>query len=292
MTDAQLRALIAVVDHGGFSAAARQLRTTQSAMSHAVAELEQSLRVTLLERSAHGVRLTEIGERTVEHARGVMQLKLQIEREAEAARKLQSGTLRVGSWGVSASRRLLPPILQAFARGYPGVSVELSEGTDQEIEEWLRAGTVDVGFVTLPSDEFDAIELARDQMMAILPASHPLAAHAAIDPAMLSGVPFIMCTGGCEPLILDSVRGAPLDVRFRIRDVDTIVGMIDQRMGVSVKPEMALPDPMPAGVVSRPLDPPRQRRIGLARRRGEITPACRAFLRVAESQRTGDLKRS
>jgi DNA-binding transcriptional LysR family regulator len=163
--------------------------------------------------------------------------------------------------------------------------VELIEGTDQEVEEWLRDGSVDVGFVTLPSEEFDATEMARDQMMAILPADHPLAGHARVEPRLLSEVPFIMCTGGCEPLILSAVRGAPLNVRFRIRDVDTIVGMIAQRMGVSVKPEMALPDPLPAGVVCRPLDPPRERRIGLAvRRRGDMTPACRAFMRIAEAE--------
>jgi DNA-binding transcriptional LysR family regulator len=285
MTDAQLKALIAVVDQGGFTAAARHLHTTQSAMSHAIAELEQSLRVTLLLRGPQGVRLTEIGERTVEHAREIMGLKAAIEREAEAARKLQSGTLRVGSWGVSASRLLLPPILQAFARSYPAVSVELIEGSDPEIEQWLRDGTVDVGFVTLPNEEFDAVKLAQDEMVAILPEAHPLAAGARVDPARLEGIPFIMCSGGCEALILAAVRGAPLDIRYRIRDVDTMVVMVAQGMGVAVKPAMAIPDPLPPGVVLRPLQPRRERQIGLAvRRRSEMTPACRAFLRVAEAE--------
>jgi DNA-binding transcriptional LysR family regulator len=153
--------------------------------------------------------------------------------------------------------------------------------------DWLRDGTVDLGFVTLPNDEFEAVELARDQMVAIVPADSALALRDRIPPALLSGLPFIMCTGGCESLILDAVRGAPLDVRFRIRDVDTMVGMIDQRMGIAVKPELALPDPLPAGVVCRPLDPPRARRIGLARRRGETNPACRAFVRVAEAEARG-----
>jgi DNA-binding transcriptional LysR family regulator len=284
MTDAQLRALVAVVDHGSFTAAARQLHTTQSAMSHAVAELEQALRVTLLHRGPQGVRLTEIGEKTVHHAREVLQLKAQIEREAEAARKVQAGTVRIASWGISASRRLLPPILQAFSRAYPAVSVEIIEGTDQEVETWLHEGSVDVGFVTLPSEAFEGIQLAVDEMVALLPADHPMATMARVPPAALAGHPFLMCSGGCEPLILESVRGTPLDIRFRIRDADTMAAMVAQGMGVSVKPELALPEHLPPGVVIRPLDPPAPRRIGLAvRRRSDMTPACRAFMRVAEA---------
>lgn len=288
MTDAQLRALVAVVDHGSFTGAARHLHTTQSAMSHAVAELEQALRVTLLQRGPQGVRLTEIGEKTVQHAREVLNLKALIEREAEAARKVQAGTVRVGSWGISASRRLLPPILQAFERSYPAVSVEITEGTDQEIEEWLHDGSVEVGFVTLPHAEFEGFQLAEDQMVALLPANHPIAALDRVPPSALAGQPFLMCSGGCEPLILDSVRGTPLDVRYRIRDADTMVSMVARGMGVSIKPELAIPETLPPGLVVLPLDPPAPRRIGLAvRRRSEMTPACRAFMRIAESLTPG-----
>ncbi|MEO8623382.1 MAG: LysR family transcriptional regulator, partial [bacterium] len=75
MTDAQLEALVAVADSGSFTQAARRLGLTQSAVSHAVTGLEQSLSVALIDRSAQGARLTNAGERVIQHARQILPLK-------------------------------------------------------------------------------------------------------------------------------------------------------------------------------------------------------------------------
>jgi DNA-binding transcriptional LysR family regulator len=288
MTDAQLQALVAVADHGSFTAAARHLRTSQSAVSHAITGLEQSLGVTLLWRSARAVRLTEIGERTVAHAREVLAIKSRMRQEAEAARGLRRGTLRVGSFGASASRRLLPPILAAFARRYPDVAVVVSEGTDQEVEGWLRAGTIDVGFVTLPNDDLDTTPLWRDEYCALLPAGHPLAREPRVRPADLAHDPFVMSSGGCEPAVRDALGGTPVDVRFQIRETGTIVATVARGAGVSIVPTMSLPEPLPADVVVRPLDPPRPRSIALAVvKRTTASVLSRAFLKVAAAETRG-----
>jgi DNA-binding transcriptional LysR family regulator len=287
MTDAQLQALVAVADHGSFTAAARHLRTSQSAVSHAITGLEQSLGVSLLRRTARAVRLTDIGERTVARAREVLALKAAMRQEAEAARGLRRGTLRVGSFGASASRRLLPPILATFARRHPDVAVLVSEGTDQEVEGWLRAGTVDVGFVTLPND-LDTLPLWRDEYCALLPAGHPLARQPRVRPAELAHDPFVMSTGGCEPAVRDALGGVPVDVRFQIRETGTIVETVARGAGVSIVPEMSLPEPLPAGVVVRPLDPPRPRTVALAVvKRSAASVLARAFLRVAAAEYRG-----
>lgn len=288
MTDAQLQALVAVADRGSFTAAAQQLRMSQSAVSHAVASLEESLRVTLLDRSARRVRLTEIGERTARHAREVLRLKAAIAEDADAARRLRRGTVRVGSFGVSASRRLLPPLIEAFARGHPDIEVLVSEGTDDEVEAWIREGVVDVGFVTLPNDALDVVPLAEDEIHVVMPACHPLAATPRVSAADVGAYPFIMSTGGCERII-DAVMGdVALDVRHRMREVDTILAMVGRGMGISMKPALALPDVLPDDIVSRPLAPAHLRRVGLGvRRRAEAAAATQAFLRVAESASRG-----
>ena len=287
MTDAQLQALVAVADHGSFTAAARHLRTSQSAVSHAITGLEQSLGVSLLRRTARAVRLTDIGERTVARAREVLAIKARMRQEAEAARGLRRGTLRVGSFGASASRRLLPPILAAFGRRYPDVAVVVSEGTDQEVEGWLRAGTVDVGFVTLPS-ELDTLPLWRDEYCALLPAGHPLARQPRVRPAELAHDPFVMSTGGCEPAVRDALGGVAVDVRFQIRETGTIVATVGRGAGVSIVPTMSLPAPLPADVVVRPLDPPAPRTVALAVVKRSAAPVLtRAFLRVAAAEYRG-----
>jgi DNA-binding transcriptional LysR family regulator len=282
MTDAQLQALVAVADAGSFTGAATQLRMSQSAVSHAVAGLELALRVSLVRRGARGVQLTEAGEATARHAREILRLKTRIQEEADASRRLQRGTVRVGSFGVSASRALLPPLIEAFARGHPDIEVLVSEGTDDEVVEWVRDGTVDVGFVTLPNDEFETLAIAEDEIVLVLPTSHPLAGEKRIEPRRLEGEPFIMSTGGCEHLVRDAAADVTLDVRHRIRESDTILAMVSRGMGISIKPRLSLPDVPPPGIAFLPLEPPRLRQVALAvRRRDDASLACLAFLKLA-----------
>jgi DNA-binding transcriptional LysR family regulator len=286
ITDAQLQALVAVVDQGSFMGAARQLRMTQSAVSHAIAGLEEALRVGLLDRSARGVRLTAVGERTVQRAREVLRLKALMWQEADAARGLREGVVRVGSFGPTASRHLLPPMLEGFSARYPELSVQVVEGSDPEVEAWLREGKLDVGFVTLPHGEFDTLLLAQDEMVVVLPAAHPLAARERIRPGELAGSPFILSTGGCEPAVQEILDEHRPDVRYRIREVHTLVEMVARGAGLSVKSTLSLPDPLPPGVVLRPLDPPRLRRVGLAVvDRKALSPAAIAFFRNASLHR-------
>lgn len=68
----QLRALVAVADHNNFSEAALHLGLSQSAISHAIASLEEKLGVVLLSRGRHGAHLTSVGERVTTHARNVL----------------------------------------------------------------------------------------------------------------------------------------------------------------------------------------------------------------------------
>jgi DNA-binding transcriptional LysR family regulator len=291
MTDSQLQALVALADSGSFTAAAKQLRTSQSAVSHAIAGLEQALRVALVRRTARGVQLTEIGEATARQAREVLRLKARIRQEADAARRLQRGSLRVGSFGVSASRVLLPPMLEAFAQRHPDIEVLVSEGTDDEVEQWVRDGTVEIGFVTLPNDDLDTLPIAEDEMLVVLPTAHPLAGAPCIAARALDGAPFIMSTGGCEPLIRGATSEVTLDVRHHIRESDTILAMVGRGMGISMKPRLSLPDAPPPGVAFVPLDPPRLRQVALAvRRRDDASHATLAVLKVAAAHAPGSAR--
>lgn len=297
-TDAQLEALDALAVCGRFTHAARRLGCTQSAVSHALAALERALGAALVERAADGARLTPLGARVVDDARAVLRLKARMRAEADAVRRLAGAVLRVGSFGVSASRRLLPPLLEAFAARHPGVAVEVREGADDEVEAWLAGGAVDVAFVNLPCEAFDTVAVAEDELHAVVPAGHALARHARLAPGLLGGHPFVMTTGGCEPLIRAALavgaqgaegeggagEAAPaLDVRYRLREVASIVATVGRGLGVAVVPRLALPDAPPPDVAFVPLAGARRRRVALAVRRAEAagSPA-RLLLRLAQ----------
>ncbi|MEW2433041.1 LysR family transcriptional regulator [Streptomyces caniferus] len=92
----QLRAFLAVVDAGGFSAAAAELGMSQSAVSHAVASLERELAAPLLVR-ATPARTTALGERVLPHARLALSAARSVEQIAADATETMSGTVRLAA---------------------------------------------------------------------------------------------------------------------------------------------------------------------------------------------------
>lgn len=276
-----------MVESGSFTGAAGALRMTQPGVSHTVAGLEARLGTSLVERDRAGVRTTEVGERVLAHAREVLTLVERMGQAAAGARGLEHGTLRVGSFP-SAASRVFPALVGSFGRRYPGVKIVLFEGTDGEVHDWVRSRAVDVGFVTLPAEGLETVPVAEDVMLAVVPEGHPLARDEALSLQRLSSEPFVMSKGGCEPLISAAFRSAGVapDVRFRVREMGTILAMIGEGLGVSVVPELALPqarEDLPL-VRALPLDPPVHRRLALAVRSLEsASPAAVAFVEQARS---------
>jgi DNA-binding transcriptional LysR family regulator len=90
-----------------------------------------------------------------------------------------------------------------------------------------------------------------------------------------------MSVGGCELMVDEATGSAPLDVRYRIREVETILAMVASGMGVTLIPRLALPDTPPADVAFVPLATDHVRRVGLAVRKQEdrASPA-RALLKL------------
>ena len=112
----QLAAIVAVADHGTFSAAARALYTVQSNVSGHVAKLERELGVTLIDRANGG--LTEEGERVVERARRILHEIDDIAADIASLDNDVSGDARIGVIGTTA-RWLMPQLLSAVAARHP-----------------------------------------------------------------------------------------------------------------------------------------------------------------------------
>jgi DNA-binding transcriptional LysR family regulator len=283
MTLAQLRALIAVVDSGSFSKAADLLDVTQSGVSHAVAALEKELGAALVERARTRVSPTECGVRVLVHAREMLAREEHIRQQAKLSHGVQTGRVRLGSVP-SVSSRLLPGLVGSLARRHPSLEVVLFEGTDEEVVEWLHARAIDVGVVTLPCKAFDTADLISDDMLVIIPAAHRLARRLRVRLRDVASEPFIMSKGGCEPLIRRVFRAARLSLRIRyeVREMATILGMVKEGLGITIVPALALPEHLP-GIAVLPVAPPVRRRLALAVRRREAPlPAVETFIREAQ----------
>lgn len=281
----QLRALVAAIDAGSITGAAAQLGLTQSGASQAIAALEEELGVQLVVRGRRGATPTAAGVRVAEHARAVLAGLNAIRQEADAARGLERGRLRLAAFQ-TVFATLLPPLLRRFRTLHPGIEVVALEASDEEMLAWIAVGTVDVGVVMDPAPGEAAAPLGQDEWVAVLPAGHALARSAAgrVAFARLAAEPFVLATGGCATHARSLAQAAGLDladVRVELRDWASAFALVREGVGVALVPEPTLPENRRGLRVLR-LTEPLHRRFGLQvsdHARG--LPAVQALLDVA-----------
>lgn len=284
MTLLQLEVLLAVVETGSFTKAAEALNLSQSGVSHTIAGLEAELGIALLTRNRNGIKLTEAGEQILIHAREIWNRSEQIKQVAAAAKGLQIGTIRVGSFP-SASAKLLPGMIRSFRNRYPGIELVLLEGSYEEIKAWIAAGAIDVGFLPSPSEGIETVPLIRDELVVILPASNRLNAADSLSIEQIADEPFVMPKAGCEALVEEAFRGKQLvpNTEFEVVENSTILSMVQAGLGISVVPRLVLPDTLD-GIAVISLSPPLFRQSGIgARSLTSASPAVLAFLQEAQS---------
>ncbi|MET8407885.1 LysR family transcriptional regulator [Streptomyces sp. NPDC005195] len=236
---AQLRAFTAVLDAGGFGAAGEQLGISQSGVSHTVAAMERELGGPVLVRDRGLPRPTAFGERLLPHARSALAAADAINNLAAQRDGLPSGTVRLGA-PPTVCQALLPDLLTRWRQELPRVSVTVFEGQDDEITDWLEAGTLDLAVLVDPSaPPAGSVRVAADAYGALLPADHPLAGEQVVAADELQDDAFLFC--GCERYIREAHRrvGVPFRPTHRVRELATLVAMVRSGVGVSIVPGLA-----------------------------------------------------
>ncbi len=188
----QLNALVAVVDHGTFSAAAKALHTVQSNVSTHIARIERDLGgVTLIDRSTG--TLTEEGEVVVARARRVQAELEAIRLDVIALREEVSGVVRVGMIGTT-GRWLLPRLLESLSSAHPRVRIQVVDATTTSLVPQVVSGSLDVGIVNLPIDhpDLDVEPLFEEEPMLVAPHGHPFAAFDVVEPQDLGRYPLLL----------------------------------------------------------------------------------------------------
>ena len=287
MTFTQLEIFSVLAKVGSFSRAAAALGITQSGVSHAFKQLETELGVSLLIRESGTPVLTDIGARLLVRANDILQQKEALQQEAGLEQGIARGTLRIASFGATSSLRLLPSLLARFQKAHPLVEVHIDEVVDGVVVQHLLERRVELGFVVLPDERFDTLPLVVDELVAVLPASHPLASKPSIKAQDLHDQPFIRTSAGSGPHIDQflAAQGAIPKTLFRFEQLGSMMGFVLAGNAVAIAARLALPEP-PAGVVYRSLQPRRPREIALAALRfDKLSPAAKAFVEIATKHR-------
>lgn len=287
----------AIADGGSITAAARLLGYSQPAVTQHVQRTEKRLGLALLTRSGRSVRLTEAGSVLARHALAVSSSLTAAGDELALLSGVQSGRVTVAGFP-TASATLVPSLIALVRERHPGLALRYVEAEPPEAVTLLREGGCDLaitfsyagdrqdphGFRSEAGRGFDAIDLAADEMVLAIPATHPLAGRGeALALAELAEDEWI---AGC-PLCRGHLLAACHDVGFAPAigyETDNFVAMtamVAAGLGVALVPQLSVRSAaLPDGVRIRAVSPRIDRRVhllaGLGRERIPAVAAVRA----------------
>jgi DNA-binding transcriptional LysR family regulator len=278
----QLRALVAIADTGSFSEAALKIDLSQSAVSHAIATLEEELGVVVLNRGRQGAVLTPIGQQITQDARQVLKALDNVCRKAEMAKGLEGGEVRIAAFR-SVATHILPDVIRQFRQKYPAIAIAIDEKFHyQMVEDDLRRGKADVGFTYLPTHEdFEHWELMRDRYVVLL-SQADRTGSGGLTWEELASYPLIL--GPQHDADRQTIErhlqrnGQHLSPTYAVREDSTILSMVERGLGAAIMAELAA-EPIPSGLQVLNLPAPLERVIGvIVLRKALLPPPVFAFL--------------
>ena len=287
----QMQYLVALEEHGHFGRAAESCFVTQSTLSAGLRELESLIGVTLVERTRRVVRFTPLGVRIAHKARRVLREAEELADLARGAGKPLAGELRMGVIPTIAPF-LLPRILPRLRGEWPELKLYLREETSAAACDSLQRGQLDCVLLALPyaCGEVEAAELFDDRLFVAFPAGEIDETLGAIDAHAIDETRLLLLEDG--HCLKDHALAACNRPELRAEaamlgtSLHTLVQMVDNGLGMTLLPEMALTAGIldGTGIIARPLDAAHPaRRIALVWRRG--SPREKEFRLMAEALR-------
>ncbi len=282
MTLLMYQVLKTVAEQGSFRKAAEILRLTPSAISHAVASMERELGFSVLNRSKSGVTLTNYGEHLLPYVNAVLNSDESLQQAITEFNGLQKGTVKIGCFS-SVCTNWIPDILHSFGEEYPGINIEIFEGTYDDVVYWIKNGIVDLGFLSLSSAADIPIEpLYRDRLLCVMPRGTERmedSEYMGIDE--MRNHQFVTQRESTDADIQKFLKENSLAVRSRYHVVDDLstVAMVANGFGICLMPELVMRD-IPYEVDCYPVKPEAYRVIGVSVLNPEfMAPAVRTMYR-------------
>lgn len=276
-TSVQLRALVAVVEHGSFSRAARAVRASQPTIHRAARDLEGLLDAVLFERTSFGVQPTREAEKLARRFKLAFAEISQARAEVNALRGGESGTTVIGTMPLARSF-LVPRTLIEFTAEYPDHAVSIQEGSYESLVAALRTGGIDflVGALRDPLGYEDLVQehLFDDPLAIIMRAGHPLAGGKRASVQTLAKFPWVaprvgsplrahfdalFAAAGVDPPHCPIECNSLVAIRALLLESDRLALLSEHQARYEIAARLLSALPHPKGKVVRP--------IGLTRRR-------------------------
>jgi LysR family transcriptional regulator, carnitine catabolism transcriptional activator len=282
----RLRLFLAVVDTGGFTAAADQVHVAQPAVSLAVRELEAELGAPLLVRSRRGAHHTPAGEALVGPARQALRDVENAAAAVAAVTGLVAGRLDLASLPTLAADPVAD-LVGRFRVAHPSVAVRMGAPIDlEDLADSVRSGTAEMGITEQGPANRGLVEvrISEQEILAVSPrggATSPLRLD------RLTSVPLVLSrTGSSLRDVVDTAladAGVEAEVAVETDQRDALIPLVLAGAGTTFLPATLARAAGQLGASVRSTTPRLRRTIAVVHRDGELGPAATRFLALAST---------
>ncbi|QKV73396.1 LysR family transcriptional regulator [Amycolatopsis sp. Hca4] len=244
----QLAYFVAVAEHRHFTRAAEQVRVAQPSLSQQIRALEHDLGAPLFHRIRGNVSLTEAGETLLPIARRILADTETARLAVRELAELDRGRVRLGA-PPSLCTGLLPAMLAAFRRRYPGIQLELHESGSGDLRQRLAEGALDLALLagarTTADAGLSATPLLLEELVVISAPDAPVAGER-LGIEQLADVPLVMFRRGYDvrEATVDACRAAGFEPSFAIEggEMDAVLALVRAGVGAAVVPSTVAGD--------------------------------------------------
>ena len=242
MADRRLQVFHTVARLLSFTKAAETLHMTQPAVTFQVRQLEEHFNTRLFDRTHNRISLTEAGKIVYAYADRIFEFYTEMENSVREMTGEISGALTIGA-STTIAEYMLPTLLGDFKDKYPEVTIHLKVSNSEGIVSMVENNTIDLGVVEAPVGNKNLVveSCKNDQLVAIVPPSHPLSAENVIHFRQLLQYPFICREegSGTREVIADYLEhlkdcNAGLKITMELGSPEAVKGAVEAGMGVSV----------------------------------------------------------
>lgn len=252
MTFQQLEYVLVVAEERSFSKAAKKLYIAQPSLSQYIISIEKNIGVQLFDRSVTPIKLTYAGELFVKSAKEILKLKKQLDDSMADMADLKSGRLVVGVSHLRNSS-LMPQVLPKFKERFPGVNLELKEGSIAELEVETVNGNIDIFIGSLPiGDSFSYEVVDEEKLLLAVPPNHPinekykkvskgLIEEIVVDLKDVEEEPFVLLRPeqNLHKMAVKLCKKAGFNPKIQIENktIDSTIAMVLAGLGISIIPD-------------------------------------------------------
>src|SRR5208337_4622200 len=257
MEDHKLKVFCTVAETKSFSKTSQIIHLTQPAVSLQIQALEELYETKLFDRSNSSINLTSAGEVLYRYSKDILTLYAELEKEISQITGLNKGRITIGA-STTIGNYVLPNVVADFKKIHPKIKINILIGSTKKVLDLLNAGVVCFGLVEgeTSKNKIKVEPMLADELVFILPATHPWAKRKAISLHEITREPFIIREEGSGTrqivenyLISHGVKTSDLQIVLVLGGTESIKEAVESGMGIALVSRWAVRKELKYGIL-------------------------------------------